>query len=243
MKTLERPKFEGEKKPEKKETEAKYNFEEIAELEKPIESLVHQLKEAIDSGEYDTLIGDDAKARIPTLIFRSIFEKRIRAVNPNLRSKEARSKLKTYFISGGRELSNDESLRQFFLKIKPGVKKALFVTEYIETGKSADRVAKTLEQAGINSFDVLSVMSEFTNDSYTDARGLMGGHRLFVGEAGRAAPKIHFSNIGGTTKGSFPDEKSWAHTKRIFVGDPVIAEARQDVDLMVKRILEKVWGK
>ncbi len=46
-----------------------YHFEEIAEIEQAVASLISQLKEKIKNGEYDTLISDDTGGRIPTLIF------------------------------------------------------------------------------------------------------------------------------------------------------------------------------
>jgi len=141
--------------------ERKYNFKEIAELEKPIENLVGQLKEAIDSGKYDTLIGDDASGRIPTLILRKVILERFRKLHPDATPEQEREAVKTFFIAGG-YAKNNEELRKFFSeKLKNNVtKKVLFITEAIVSGSTVNRVIRLLEGEGISS-DVAAVESPY----------------------------------------------------------------------------------
>lgn len=82
--------FENKPKVENKESAPEFHFREIAEIEPAIISLVKQLKEKIESGEYDTLISDDVGGRIPTLVLRKI----IKEHNPD-------QKLGTFFIANG----------------------------------------------------------------------------------------------------------------------------------------------
>ena len=79
------------KKENESEANPEYCFEgEFKELESLVLPLIEKLKENIDKGEYDMLIGDDASGRIPTLILRGIINERNRG-----------SKVKTRFVAGG----------------------------------------------------------------------------------------------------------------------------------------------
>lgn len=242
MKTLERPNFESAKKPEKQETEAKYHFEEIAELEKPMMSLAEQLKEAIDKGEYDTLISDDAGGRIPTLIMREIMATRMRKAHPEFTPDQERESLKTYFAAGGRA-QNPDALKKFFKSIKSEVKnKALLITEYMDTGESILKLGKVLDKAKLP-FDVLAscTLSSKSNLIYY-AEEFYKNHQLYVGEQGKF-PKLYLVNhrLGGIEKVEGSKEPHPHILPKLFGIEEDIKQAREDVKLMAKRILEKVW--
>ena len=57
------------KAPEKSE---EIKIPEIAELRKPMEKLLLDMRENIERGEYAVIFGDDASGRIPTLLFRKV---------------------------------------------------------------------------------------------------------------------------------------------------------------------------
>ena len=103
-------KFEEITKPVNKiETEPTYHFKEVfRELESLIFPLIEKLKENIDKGEYDMLIGDDASGRTPTLVLRGIINVRNRKLHPELKPSEAETK--TRFVAGGR-VENDKELK------------------------------------------------------------------------------------------------------------------------------------
>lgn len=249
MPTLEAPKFEKKPEPEKAETEAKYHFEEIAELEKPMISLAEQLKEAIDKGEYDALISDDAGGRIPTLIMREIMAGRMRKAHPDFTPEQERESLKTYFVAGGQNNPNADVLKKFFKETKGKIKKkALLVTEFMFSGKSIYRLGVLLENAGIN-FDVASAITDDPSERHRSLSeyDLYKKHNLYVGaENFRRDLRIYDrrKSLGGIYKISLEQESAHPHIwpeNRESEDIQIVADARQDVKLMAKRILEKVW--
>ena len=57
--------------PDDSEKQEKYHYPEVMnELRPAIVSLVKQLKEAIERGDYQTIISDESRGRIPTLVLR-----------------------------------------------------------------------------------------------------------------------------------------------------------------------------
>ncbi|MBI2635322.1 MAG: hypothetical protein HYW79_02145 [Parcubacteria group bacterium] len=163
--------------------EDNFHFEEIAEIESATVSLVRQLKEKIENGEYDELISDDVGGRIPTLVLRRI----IKEVRPD-------KSLDTYFIASGkayfpssstRESGSEKGmydmLQEHLSKITKDKKKALLVTQYVHTGKTLIALADALKEAGLKDFDIaaLDVMPHF---EYENAlRNRLDNNRLYVG--------------------------------------------------------------
>lgn len=253
MKTLERPSFESEKKLEKKETEAKYNFEAIAELEKPMESLTEQLKESIDKGEYDTLISDDAGGRIPTLVMRKVMMARMRKQNPDLTPEQEREALQTYFVAGGQAELNEDAFKELLDKDRLKPKKVLLVTELISSGDSMRKLGDLLESAKID-FDFTAAESDFDRNHY---RGeIYNRHLLYIGKDNtHAVPQIYgLKFIIGVEKKNSPEgayleiynpeglgyieedkARVWKKQRENVI------KSRHDIDLMAKKILERVW--
>ncbi|MDO8600884.1 MAG: hypothetical protein Q7R73_04775 [bacterium] len=61
-----------EQKREKSEEENSIEHEEILELREPIEKILTALKDSIEKGEYQLVIGDDKSGRIPTFILHKV---------------------------------------------------------------------------------------------------------------------------------------------------------------------------
>lgn len=112
--------------PAEKSSERKYNFEQIAGMKEGLVSLVGKLKDKIDAGYYETLISDEIRGRLPTLVLRKI-----------LQSRNHNKELQTYFLSLGRgvEYLNDD-LQKFVDEKKDGLGHALFVTDMIQSASS-----------------------------------------------------------------------------------------------------------
>lgn len=169
--------FENKPKIENKETAPEFHFREIAEIEPAMVSLVKQLKEKIESGEYNTLISDDVGGRIPTLILRKI----IKENNPD-------QKLGTFFIASGKtyfptsaDTEKYEQLQGHLKKVTDKTKKALIVTQFIFTGKTLIRLADALKEAGVDDFDIATVdaMPHFEDERLL--RNRLGNNNLYVG--------------------------------------------------------------
>jgi hypoxanthine phosphoribosyltransferase len=158
--------------------EQNFHFKEIAEIEPAMVSLISQLKEKIENGEYDTLISDDVGGRIPTIILRKIIEK----LNPD-------KNIETYFIASGKnylpfswEKNDDyEKLREHLKKITKKTKKALVVTQFIFTGKTLIRLADALKDVGLDNFDIAAVdaMPHFEKENFL--RRKIGENNLYIG--------------------------------------------------------------
>ncbi|MFA6254318.1 MAG: hypothetical protein WC640_03700 [Candidatus Paceibacterota bacterium] len=186
----------------------KYNFPEIMEAMKPgLVSLVRQLKDAIESGEYQTLISDEAKGRIPTLILRKIFK----AKAPNSRD------LQTYFLAFGRSgMSWDSSFRDYVKENKDKWGKALIVTEFINEGKTIRNIWKKLDFANkFSDYDIVSVFSKRTVEKFKHPPIPKGiefsqdapawDHKLFIGEKVDKTPEFlngdsTLINMGGVAR-------------------------------------------
>ncbi len=102
--------IENPKTTEQVETERKFHFQGIEEIESAVESLASSLKEKFDKNEYETIISDDVGGRIPTLILRKLIKK----VHPE-------NNINTYFLSAGKAIpdtgikSEAEAFFQFLL--------------------------------------------------------------------------------------------------------------------------------
>lgn len=271
----------------KLETKPEYFFEEeFKELESLVLPLIEKLKENIDKGEYDVLLGDDASGRIPTLILRGIINERNRKLHPELRSSE--SEIKTRFVAGGQIKSRD-TLKAAIKEIESGVKKkVLVVTEYISSGRSMERFSTILKELNIP-FDIATLRSEFDAGqsnfqklssklkdigeffNISDPRSDFGNEsiklpqnsKFYYGEGtyNIDTPPLVYKDhkMSGVIKSHPADPYATLYKKHFskkydkdLTTDQLdkenkdiqrtINSARENVNLLVKRILEKVWG-
>jgi len=188
--------FENNPKLENKEAVPEFHFREIAEIEPAMVSLVNQLKEKIEGGEYDTLISDDVGGRIPTLILRKV----IRQHNPN-------QELGTFFVASGKTYlptSDDkekyEKLQEYLRKVTDKTKKALVVTQFIFTGKTLIRLADALKDAGVSDFDIATVdaMPHFEEEGLL--RNRLGENSLYIGSEAWHHLQEEHEPLGGIKK-------------------------------------------
>jgi hypothetical protein len=271
-------KFEKVNKKESRlETKPEYFFEaEFKELELLVLPLIEKLKENIDKGEYDMLIGDDASGRIPTLILRGIINER-----------NSGSQIKTRFVAGG-QLRSSVELKATIGKIKPEIeKKALVVTEYISSGRSMEQLSKILKELEIP-FDIAALKSEFDGEisvlqklsdklkdigvffGITDQRPEFGRNNIKIPEnsefyCGKGTydadkPPLIYDNseMSGVRKDSksesyaIPYKKYYLEntSKTLTAGQKndrckdiqeKVNKTREDIDLLVNKIIEKVW--
>ncbi|MEK7647285.1 MAG: hypothetical protein AAB378_02855 [Patescibacteria group bacterium] len=230
------------------ETGPKYNFGQIERLQKSAESLVQQLKEKIDGDEYDMLIGDDVSGRIPTLILRSVINERKRQLHMDKSPQE--NEIPTKFIVGGRayDVENMEEVMKFLEKIKPQIKKkALLVTEFMDSGNGMNKMARAFNGAGID-FDVATFASFEDPDFYQKNCDNLRGHKIFVGQEGFE----HVSGIYGQRSfvgvmkhHSHESAHAIRYKKRYNIHlEPQgsINKAHHDVKILADDVIKKVWG-
>lgn len=188
--------FERNPQIENKETNPEFHFREIQEIEPAVVSLVEQLKEKIDNGEYDTLISDDVGGRIPTLILSKI----IKEQNPD-------NKIKTLFIASGKTYLPDsvdeeryKQLQEYLKEVTGTTQKALVVTQFIFTGKTLIRLAGALKEAGVNDFDIATVDAMPHFDEEEQLLSILGDNDLYIGSEDWHQLHERHEKLGGIRK-------------------------------------------
>ncbi len=148
---------------------------DVLDLDTSMEIMIRPVLDNIKKGDYQLLIGDDASARIPTLIMREFI---------NQAYEQAKQPpILTTFIAGSRGLdSKDEAgrlkqdkIQELLTKIKESspsknVSQALIVTEYIETGHGLKLLIQALQAEHIAP-TVLAMKYGFEEDE----RNLLSG--------------------------------------------------------------------
>ncbi len=153
----------------------KFNFEEIAEIEPAMVSLVSKLKENIESGKYDTLISDDIGGRIPTLVLRKI-----------IKEISTKKNLDTFFVAGGgylQELSDEKKYAAFskFLKnMALDAESVLLITQFTFRGNAIRRLKRELLSAGASEVDVAILRSLDREETLYNFSSKPGEH-IFIG--------------------------------------------------------------
>jgi hypothetical protein len=219
-------------------------MQEIEELATP---LIEKMKEKIDEGAYDLIISDEGSGRLPTLLFKKIYQAR----NPG-------KDFDTVFVNGSREYHDPvaPALVNFFSKYQAkGRSKALVVTEYVYLGTSLGHFLKNLNNAKITDVSVAALRTSRNEHSPNPKTGKIMAENFtdfFEGDINKGkVPLIAFSQDtsrvmhGVIKKNEAPHGK---YPKRIHKSDPSfnfdkVKKARKDIDTIAKRILEKVWGK
>ena len=175
------------------EQKSEYYFEEMKEIEPAMVSLVSQLKEKIENGEYSSLLSDDVGGRIPTLILRKIL--REKGPNPNIKAHflaaghhmpgwEDSVDEMTGYHSGSKEMHNEkdyEKVKEYFKKLNFGSKKILVVTQYTFHGETLKKIGRALYDSGVKNFDFAIMHAAFPEEV-----GHIGGFsrsQVFIGEA------------------------------------------------------------
>lgn len=176
-----------------------YHFDEIAGIEQAMISLVAQLKDAIDTAQYDTLISDDAGGRIPTLVLRRIIQNRTPSHVIN-----------TFFISAGRSLSgyDSEAVNHYLTHMTSQTKKALIVSQLLYSGKTLHGLVDTLHGVDILDVDVAVVRQATPSAQFEDALlDMLGHNKLYIGETGHSDANLddEHEHMSGISKSHEPD--------------------------------------
>jgi hypothetical protein len=210
-------------------------------------SLVEQLAPGIKNGTWSTILGDDAKGRLPTLVIGEL------ANRWGCETNQARPARK--FIAGGRRLSVDAqdidhskadrlrqaNLNEYVSKIKPELgKRVLLVTEYIGSGRGMKALLGALSDNDIP-FDLAIVDSwgatDETKDQLRDQYSeILDGANIYIGQGeayrGSSAAFAYDNNgLAGATGVSRTELAPVSRTDIVW-GESVKA-ARKEVHKMV----------
>ena len=180
--------------------------------------LVLELRERIF--QYDTILSDDASARLPSLLLRKIIN---RARNTSI---------PIYFLAGGHGLAKRAEQIEAFLKKKKGeLGKVLLVTEYVFSGRSMTDLTDILKKIGIV-FDVASVAvgggTEYEGD-------------IIYGNIGMSAEFFYNRTESGVSKyegGDMVGDKDLAHPQRHIVDTKEERLVREDLDIIAQELVK-----
>jgi len=194
----------------------------IKSLHAPIKKTIEQALEGIEMGDYQLLISDDASARIPTLIFRKFINE--------VYSRNNLSPINTIFLAGSTSrvdmrypdsdvyisderlhfLKNekDNKLNNYFEELKDRssteIKKAIFVTEYIDTGGGtrvmADALNKNNIHASIFALRYTDEWSTTPEQIIQELKKRFENRSYFIGEFGHWPEVLHNKRINGVKK-------------------------------------------
>jgi hypothetical protein len=195
---------------------------EISELEYPIQNIIRQLKDKIDSGHYDLLVGDDASGRIPALILKKIFDRQY--------EKRGLEKPELRFIAGGRFLDREikeNKINQLVREYTPLYhKNALLITEYIQTGIGMQNTLEALKTSGLN-VEIASLSSS----GYSSIEDTIS-EPIYPGRIGETVPLVYgVARISGVTKTGMDP-----HSNRLTGVETKVKQARANVAELAEKL-------
>ena len=125
--------------------------EEIAELEKPIKTIIEKIRDRIENGEYGLIIGDDASGRIPTIILGNFIRdiSKIRGhYQPNIIFIPGKLE-KDWGWNKKKQTQQQKKFEQHFSKSGAMLcKKILIITDTVFSGESLKILANLIRKAG-----------------------------------------------------------------------------------------------
>jgi hypothetical protein len=169
----------------------------INRIRPSIDELVHKLRPGIKGGEWSSVIGDDVGGRLPSLLIGELMQGHAR--------EHGQASPQRLFLAGGRDQgSRMEALDRYIGEIKALVgPRALFVTEYIETGGTIKDIVGLFKKHGINC-DIATVQlnKETFDNGLNDADKItLDGVNIIFGRDVESAPELYLTKkVAGVTK-------------------------------------------
>lgn len=139
--------------------EENYHFEIFERMEPVVISLVDQLKDNIDNGEYSAILSDETGGRFVSLVLDRVGKVK------------SPQKIKTYFVSSGefifprKESKHYTKFKEYLKSLDLG-KKVLIATQFISTGRTVLSMQELLNDIGVES-DV-ATLSNSGESVYTE---------------------------------------------------------------------------
>ena len=235
--------MDSKEKDDEKEVPNKGGYENfsIKDMEPNLEGIISQLKEKIDSGYFELIIGDDASGRVPALILKKVFDK--------IYTEKGFEKPDLKFFAGAkgtlhksRRDQNQKDITELAKQFgKPGAK-TLLVTEYLKTGLGLQSMANALKDAGL---DVeIATLSEYPESLDMIKKNLP--FPIHSGDVGYAPDIYGEYQLGGVIKNS---DKPGAPYAKLFkpgfwsiateqdVRDAV-KSTRRDINIAANKLVE-----
>ena len=242
MKSIEGQAFNAERPGTVPESESTIRHQEIESLREPMMHVLEQMRERIDRGEYNLIIGDDASGRIPTWVFYNFLKKvyvRNNLPPPSVRyfagSRNAMGKVvekKTEEIANHiarfveKEKQKDNKGRQ---------QKALIVTDTIATGNSLAPIVEALRKNDMP-LDVAAVSLFMSERNYEEIKERLHAD-VFYGIAGSVSYIFGRGDLSGVTK---QDANVFSEPVKKYgvAQQKTIREARADSKTLASQLVE-----
>lgn len=209
----------------------------VASLEKPMFKICDELKPGFENQDYGIIVGDDTSGRVPTLA--------VKGVSDYISEKVGAEKVPTVFLQAGTKVNDEDIVEQLKARVLPskdklGGKKALIVTEYIQSGKSINRLMNIFSTHGV-SFDVVSI--SVSSELDLAKLNMPEGSKLVLGEITPYSQSFwKRPELSGLSR----KVDSSASVQRIkdnpYVRDRVV-RVRQDLPLLVKNVTDHIYLK
>ncbi len=219
-------KEKSERKPDTKNLKSPdiYN-NKILELEPYIKDLLLELKENLEQGKYQLIIGEDASGRIPALIMKKCVD--------HIYHKAGKSVIPLRFVAGfGRsqpsstgEYDKMAILKENLSEFKDST--ALVVTEHVSSGNSLHSMYNLLKEIGMEAdFGSLGIQAD--KEYYPEL-----DEKLYTGKEKQPSPVIfgHYQ-MGGVSK---QFDKPYA--EKYPKSEEEVVKARSDVENVSKKII------
>ncbi len=226
---------------------------DMHEMREPLRNMVESMREQIDRGEFDLVIGDDASGRLPALVLGDFISKvyKQRGEKPPQRMFFAGSGSKDIApLTEDERIIKENELAGFLAEHKPG-QHALVITELIRSTelRSLSPLLNALKQNNIKydiaalNIDDRAISSAKTKNAKSETKDDDKGARVYVGEVIKdgSLPKIYRAEMSGVYKD--PKDK-FAKPIKYFWSSPeamqmFINEARRDVAILSQELLEQ----
>lgn len=190
--------------------------------------LIVELKDTLP--QYDTILSDDASARLVSLIMRDIIKRK--------REEDDKEPPQTYFIAGEQTEPEKsvEKINEFIADHKDQLGKTLLVTEYIATGEHIETLINALLRHNIN-FDVGAV--SISKPIYKYSPQIQ--NHLYYGESGLAGLGLYDrQESAGVVKAYSLENEKGPHPIPVRSEERDVSvrvvEARKDAALIAKEL-------
>jgi len=174
----------------------------VFELRNPTERILEKLSPELESGDVQLIIGDDASGRIPTAIFRKVFD--VAYKERGFTVPETRFLAGSRKMFGQEKIEKKEKIAEYLKEVKKDIEtkfgrpfsKALVVTDIVVTGRSLDPLMEVLNEMGIE-----TVVASMTATNMEYIKGISDWWHAPVYFGGDYIPDIYGNQkISGVVK-------------------------------------------
>lgn len=205
---------------------------EIAGIMPQMQAVVAELKRAFRNGDYGLLVGDDTSGRIPTLILKGVID--------HINKSYGRSSIPTVFVQSSQFGLSRDNTELLTVAAKALVdlskrKRALIVTEYLDTGNHVKHIGELIHQYG-GSYDIVTLGQVMSTKAYRNNMVIRSSENIYPSTAASyGCPPIYGeSRLTGLTR-----QRSRVSVDRL-ISRKEVSEARDDVRRAINQLISNL---